>query len=113
EATPFLEWGWLESLESAGCAVPSAGWRPRHLTLWRDGRLIAAAPAWAKEGSDGDFSRDWEFAGAAARARLPFYPKLVLGVPFTPCTGRRILVLPGEDRLACEATLLAAARALC
>ena len=113
DATPFLRWGWLESLESSGCAAPEAGWRPRHLTLWRGGRLIAAAPAYSKDGSDGDFSRDWDFAAAAARARAPFYPKLVLGVPFTPCTGRRLLVLAGEDREACSAALLAGARALC
>ena len=112
-ASPFLEWAWLESLESSGCAAPQAGWRPRHLTLWRGGRLIAAAPAYAKDGSDGDFSRDWDWAAAAARARIPFYPKLVLGVPFTPCTGRRILVAPGEERLACAATLIEGARTLC
>jgi uncharacterized protein len=113
EATPFLEWAWLESLESSGCAGPRAGWRPRHLTLWRGGRLIAAAPAWSKDGSDGDFSRDWEWAAAATRARIPFYPKLVIGVPFTPCTGRRFLVAPGEDRLSRVATLIEGARALC
>ena len=112
-ASPFLEWGWLEAMESSGCAAPPAGWRPRHLTLWRGGRLIAAAPAYAKDGSDGDFSRDWEWAAAAQRARIRFYPKLVIGVPFTPCTGRRILVAPGEDRLACAATILEGARALC
>src|SRR5438552_3727362 len=82
ESTPFLRWAWLESLESASCASPRNGWQPRHLTLWRKGALIAAAPAYVKDGSDGDFSRDWEFAGAAARSRVPFYPKLVLGVPF-------------------------------
>jgi predicted N-acyltransferase len=111
-ATPFLEWGWLESLESSGCVAPASGC-PRHLTLWRRGQLIAAAPAYAKDGSDGDFSRDWDFAHAAQRARAPFYPKLVLGVPFTPCTGRRILVAPGEDRAACTTVLLQAARELC
>jgi predicted N-acyltransferase len=108
-----MRWGWLESLESAGCAAPEAGWRPRHLTLWRQGQLIAAMPAYEREGSDGDFSRDWDFASAAARARRAFYPKLVVGVPFTPCTGQRILVAPGEDRAACAAALLEAARSLC
>jgi len=112
-ATPFLRWAWLESLESSGCAAVRAGWRPRHVTVWREGRLVAAAPAYAKDGSDGDFSRDWEWAAAAERAGAAFYPKLVLGVPFTPCPGRRLLVAPGEDRGALVSELLRGARELC
>jgi predicted N-acyltransferase len=116
EATPFLEWAWLASLEEAGCASPRAGWSARHLALYRRGpggeRLVAAAPAWVRDDSDGDFSRDWGWAEGAARAGIAYYPKLLLGVPFTPATGRRFLVAPGEERIACVAALLDAARAL-
>ena len=112
-ATPFMRHGFLESLESSRCAAPRAGWTPRHLTLWRAGQLIAAAPAYVKNDSDGDFARDWDWASAAARAGIDYYPKLVLTVPFTPCTGKRLLVRPGESRARCIAQLLAAARELC
>ncbi len=83
-STPFLRHGWLAALEESGSASRRAGWTPRHLVLRRDGRLVAAAPAYAKSDSDGDFSRDWEWAAAAERAGVPYYPKLVLGIPFTP-----------------------------
>ena len=96
-ATPFVDWRWLWALEDSGCAAPAAGWTPRHLTLWRGAELVAAAPAYRKDDSDGDFSRDFDLAAAAERSGRPYYPKLVLGVPFTPVTGRRILVAPGED----------------
>jgi predicted N-acyltransferase len=96
--TPFVRWAWLEALETSGCATAATGWQPCHLTLWRGDELVAAAPAYIKEDSDGDFSRDWGWADAAMRARIPYYPKLVLTVPFTPCTGRRVLVRAGEDR---------------
>jgi predicted N-acyltransferase len=112
-ATPFVRWAWLEALESSGNVGPRRGWRPRHLVLHRAGRLVAAAPAYARTGSDGDFSRDWDLAALAARARRPFYPKLVVGVPFTPCTGSRLLVAPGEDRTSLAAELLQGARRLC
>ena len=98
KATPFLRWHWLEALEASGCATGATGWQPCHLTLWRGDELVAAAPAYIKEDSDGDFSRDWGWADAAMRARIAYYPKLVLTVPFTPCTGRRVLVRAGEDR---------------
>jgi hypothetical protein len=74
---------------------------------------VAAAPAYARSDSDGDFGRDWAWAEAAARAGIPYYPKLVLGVPFTPATGRRVLVAEGEDREAAVRAVVAAARAVC
>jgi predicted N-acyltransferase len=109
-ASPFVRHAFLRALEESGSASPRSGWRPRHLALRRSGALVAAAPAYVKDGSDGDFSRDWEWAAAAERAGIPYYPKLVLAVPFTPATGRRVLVAPGEDRRALVATLLAGAR---
>jgi predicted N-acyltransferase len=112
-ATPFVRHAWLRALEDSGAAAPRTGWTSRHLTLWRAGRLVAAAPAWAKEGSDGDFSRDWHWADAAARAGIPYYPKLVLGVPFTPATGRRILVAAGEERAPLVALVVRRALDLC
>jgi uncharacterized protein len=106
---PFLEWGFLAALEETGCAAPQAGWHPRHLTLWRGARLVAAAPAYLKDDSHGEFVFDFSWATAAERVGVRYYPKLVLAVPFTPATGRRVLVAPGEDRAAREAELYAAA----
>jgi predicted N-acyltransferase len=99
-ATPFLSHAWLDALERSGAAMPEAGWVGRHVVLRRGAQVVAAAPAWVKRDSDGDFGRDWGWADAAQRARIPYYPKLVLGVPFTPVTGRRILAAAGEDRRA-------------
>src|SRR5262249_42103463 len=87
-ATPFVRWPCLEALERSQCAAPHAGWWPRHLTLWRDGALVAAAPTYIRNDSDGDFSRDWGWANALTRAGIAYYPKLLLTVPFTPVTGR-------------------------
>ncbi len=113
EATPFLRWAWLEALEHSGCASDETGWRPRHFALWDGERLVAAAPAYLKDDSDGDFSRDWGWADAAARAGIAYYPKLSFTVPFTPVTGRRVLVAPDFDRLVAVAAIVEAARALC
>jgi uncharacterized protein len=111
-ATPFVRWDFLDALERTGCASPRAGWTPRHLALFRGGRLVAVAPAYAKEDSDGDFARDWDWASAAARARLPYYPKLSITVPFTPCTGRRVLVADSESRADAVRAIVDGARGL-
>jgi predicted N-acyltransferase len=112
-STPFVRHAWLEALEQSGCATARTGWVPRHLTLWRGTKLIAAAPAYAKDDSDGDFARDWDLAASLSRGRIAYYPKLALTVPFTPCTGERVLVAPGEDRAACADRVVHAARKLC
>ena len=100
QAAPFLEWSWLEALEASGSVRPEAGWRPRHLTVWRGNHLVAAAPAYLKEDSHGEFVFDWSWATAAERVGLRYYPKLILAAPLTPATGRRVLVASGEDRAA-------------
>ena len=111
-STPFLRHAWLSALEQSGCAAPRSGWTPRHLTLWRGTKLLAAAPAYVKDDSDGDFARDWDLASSISRGRVPYYPKLALTVPFTPCTGERVLVAPDEDRVECTAKIAHAARKL-
>jgi predicted N-acyltransferase len=74
--------------------------------------MLAAAPAYLREESDGDFSRDWGWAAAAERGGVPFYPKLCVTVPFTPVTGRRLLIAPGVDRMAAVEALGRAAVAV-
>jgi len=101
--SPFLEWAWLSSLEDSGAASPSAGWRPRHLTLWEDERLIAACPVYEKDHSRGEFVFDHGWATAAMRAGIAYYPKLVVGVPMTPITGGRILARPADRAAAVAA----------
>jgi hypothetical protein len=58
---------------------------------------VAAAPAYSKTDSNGEFVFDFSWATASERVGIPYYPKLVLAAPLTPATGRRFLVLPGED----------------
>lgn len=98
EASPFLEHRFLVSLEDAGTLGETNGWIPRIPLVRRAGRLVAAAPAYVKLHSQGEFVFDWSWADFAHRAGISYYPKLVVGVPFTPVTGRRLLTAPGEDR---------------
>ncbi len=112
-ANPFVRWEWLRAMEQSGCASPRSGWTPHHLTLWRGRELIAAAPAYVKDGSDGDFARDWDIASGASGARLRYYPKLAITSPFTPCGGERILVAPGEDEGELRGAILRGAEEIC
>jgi predicted N-acyltransferase len=97
-ASPFLEWEWLASLEEAGAVGGESGWQPRPLLIREGERLVAACPLYVKGNSEGEFVFDWGWADAAERAGIRYYPKLLVGVPFTPVTGSRFLVAPGEER---------------
>jgi hypothetical protein len=113
EESPFLEWEWLASLEQAGTLRADSGWGPRPLVAREGDRLLAACPLYVKGNSEGEFVFDWSWADAAYRAGIDYYPKLLVGVPFTPVTGARFLVAPGEDRAAWIARLGAALQEIC
>jgi predicted N-acyltransferase len=112
ESSPFLAHAWLSCLEDAGCVGARKGWLPFHLALRRGGALVAAAPCWVKGSSEGEFVFDWSWADFAERAGVPYYPKLLVAVPFTPATGDRVLVRAGEDRAALVAAVADALRTL-
>jgi predicted N-acyltransferase len=96
--SPFLRWDWLDSFEQTGCVTEETGWLPHHLIVERGDALIAACPMYLKLHSMGEFVFDWEWADAAQRAGIQYYPKILVGVPFTPVTGQRFLTAPAEDR---------------
>jgi uncharacterized protein len=95
---PFLRHEFLVALERHGAIGPNVGWTPRFLLLHsEDGHLRGAVPAWLKTHSRGEFVFDFAWAEAHERHGLAYYPKLVAAIPWTPATGPRLLVAPGED----------------
>ncbi|MFQ5416691.1 MAG: GNAT family N-acetyltransferase [Myxococcota bacterium] len=111
--SPFLDWDWLASLEHAETVGPATGWLAKPLVA-RDGeRLVAACPLYVKNHSEGEFVFDWGWADAAERAGISYYPKLLVGVPFTPVAGARFLIASGEDRVSWVHRFGAALRELC
>ena len=97
-ASPFLKWDWLDSLEQSGCVNEETGWLPHHVVVESGDELVAACPMYLKLHSMGEFVFDYEWAEAAHHAGIQYYPKMLVGVPFTPVTGHRFLTAQGEDR---------------
>ncbi len=96
---PFTSYRFLRALEDSGSVGAGTGWQPRNLTAWLDGDLIAAAPCYAKSHSQGEYVFDHSWADAYMRAGGRYYPKLQIAVPFTPVTGRRLLVRDGFSQV--------------
>lgn len=111
EDDPFVEHAFLNALETSGSVGGDTGWDPLHVTVWDDNELVAALPLYVKNHSYGEYIFDFAWAGAAQRARIPYYPKLVSMTPFTPATGRRILRASGRDPQPLVDALLAGVQA--
>ena len=96
---PFLRHEFLSALETQGCVGESHGWWPQHIAAYDDNdTLVGVAPLYLKNNSYGEFVFDWAWADAWQRAGIPYYPKLVSSIPYTPVTGSRLLVHPSGDR---------------
>ena len=99
DESPQLAFEWLDALERTGCVGAERGWLPLHVTLERGEEILAAAPAYLKGNSEGEFVFDHSWARfAEGSLGIDYYPKLVVAVPFTPATGPRLLFRPGVDR---------------
>ena len=95
EANPFVSHAFLSAVEDSGSAGSRTGWLPRHAALRDDrGRLLAAAPMYAKGHSYGEYVFDHGWARAFEQAGGDYYPKLQVASPFSPVTGPRLLINP-------------------
>lgn len=103
---PFYRWRWLEALERSGSIVPRQGWQPCHLSLWRQGELLAVAPLYLKGHSYGEFVFDQSFAQLAGQLGLRYYPKLLGMSPLSPVLGYRFFIAPAEDQAELTALLM-------
>jgi predicted N-acyltransferase len=106
---PFVHHAFLEGLERHGCLRADWGWTPRHLTLWDDDTLVAAAPGYLKTNSHGEFVFDHAWAQAYARQGLDYFPKWLFAVPYSPVTGPRLLARDDAGRRALLAAMAARA----
>ncbi|HUH23083.1 MAG TPA: GNAT family N-acetyltransferase [Brevundimonas sp.] len=106
---PYVCHDFLSILEESGSVGPGTGWSPAPVTV-RDeaGTLLAAAPAYLKSHSQGEYVFDHGWANAWEEAGGRYYPKLQVAVPFSPVPGPRLLL---RDPAA-SATLIAGLEAI-
>jgi len=107
---PFTAHRFLLALEESGSVGPGTGWQPQYLAVRQNDRLIACAPLYAKGHIQGEYIFDHNWAHAYERAGGRYYPKLQIAVPFTPATGRRLLVREGYEETGRAALLQGALR---
>ena len=88
---PFVRHEFLAALENHACVSDTFGWHPCHITITENNTLIGAMPLYAKTNSYGEFVFDHAWADAYQRNQIPYFPKLVSSIPYTPASGQRLL----------------------
>ncbi|MBA3526475.1 MAG: N-acetyltransferase [Sphingomonas sp.] len=103
---PLVGHAFLAALEDSGSVGPGTGWTPAPIFIENDcGSLVAAAPAYLKSHSQGEYVFDHGWADAWERAGGAYYPKLQIAVPFTPVPGPRLLGARPQQLLAAAETV--------
>ena len=109
---PFFDFEFLRALERSGSIGGASGWSPIYIVCKDKGRILGTLCLYLKTNSYGEYIFDWGWAQAYRQHGLPYYPKLVAAVPFTPATGPKLLVRPNADRVEVTHALLDAAQEL-
>jgi predicted N-acyltransferase len=104
--SPFMRHAYLAALHASDSASPKTGWKPHFFTLHVGEELMAACAIYEKAHSYGEYVFDWAWANAYAQHGLPYYPKAVAAVPFTPVPGARLMARTPEARAALLQALL-------
>lgn len=113
DAGPFLRHEFLSTLEETGCVGGHTGWQVAHLIVENpESILIGAMPLYLKQHSYGEFVFDWAWAQAYEQNNMPYYPKALCAIPFTPVRGPRLLTSPNEDKSAVQESLVAGLKTL-
>ncbi|MEQ3659602.1 MAG: GNAT family N-acetyltransferase [Glaciecola sp.] len=90
--TPFLSLHFLKGLEQSKCVGQGTGWISQHIAVFEKEKLLAFLPCYLKTHSYGEYVFDHAWANAYQHHQIPYYPKLVCCIPFTPVTGSRLLL---------------------
>jgi|TARA_B110000116_G_scaffold269696_1_gene286157 predicted N-acyltransferase len=100
---PCLSYDFIESAEITGCVSNETGWKPRHLALFDNKGIIKAALLlYEKTHSWGEFVFDFTWAQAYRDNQLPYYPKLISCIPYTPISSNKILLTNPSDNESAE-----------
>jgi len=111
---PFISHDFLYACEASGSATARTGWQAQHLIAEGPNDIVlGVVPCYLKSHSRGEYVFDRGWAEAYERAGGNYYPKLQVCVPFTPATGRRLLVRPGPTDESIKAALTAGLTELC
>jgi len=90
-SSPLASYEFFKALEDSLSVSCAQGWQPHHMVIKHDEVIEGIMPLYLKQHSWGEYVFDWDWAQAYQDNNLPYYPKLVGTIPFTPVTSHKLL----------------------
>ena len=81
---------------------------PNYLIAQDSNNVVGVMPLYLKGHSQGEYIFDHNWAQAFSQAGGHYYPKFQIAVPFTPVSGRRLLLKSGYEKSAADALIFSA-----
>lgn len=94
---PFIHYEFLKALEVSKSIGLKTGWLPNYIVSFKNNKLVGAIPLYKKYNSLGEYIFDWQWVGLYEHVGLDYFPKFTIAIPFTPATGKRILIAEQEN----------------
>jgi len=96
---PLLRHAFLLAFETSSSVGGDTGWQSCPMLVKEGEELIGGMPLYLKNHSYGEYVFDWAWSNAYERSGLPYYPKLLSAIPFTPITSERLLTQKSSIQL--------------
>lgn len=92
DGTPFIQHAFLSALAQSQSVGDGTGWTNYIIAVTdASSKLVGAMPIYLKTHSYGEYVFDWAWAEAYSNNGVPYYPKLISAIPFTPVTCAKLL----------------------
>jgi len=82
----------LKDLESSKSIGGDTGWEIKSICMFDNEELVGFIPMFIKHHSYGEYVFDWSWAEAHQRLGLSYFPKLFIGIPFSPVNANKLIV---------------------
>ncbi|MDR3570002.1 MAG: GNAT family N-acetyltransferase [Syntrophobacteraceae bacterium] len=96
-AAPMIEFEYLHALEKSGSISDNRGYRPSHLAVYDDSKIVAIAPLYQRDRASVEFGDGGLLEFLSELTGLPFGSGLVGSIPYTPVPGYDFLVGSATD----------------
>jgi len=88
----------LIDLEVSKSIGTDTGWEIKSICVFDHEELVGFVPMFIKHHSYGEYVFDWSWAEAHQRLGLSYFPKLFIGIPFSPVNANKLIVKNIEYR---------------
>lgn len=88
----------LIDLEASHSIGRNTGWDIKSICIFDEKELVGFIPMFVKHHSYGEYVFDWSWAEAHQRLGLSYFPKLFIGIPFSPVNANKLIVKKLEYR---------------